>query len=150
LDADDVFVVFGEGGATMAEEVISKNDSITVWYDPAVGMVRHQMHKFTRGDEFRGALEAGAGALEKHGGNKWLSDDRAHIVLPAEDEEWAKTIWFPRVKAAGWKYWAIVKPEKAIAQLNMKRFIEMYEPLGITARMFSDLEEARSWLHSQA
>src|SRR5262245_31151475 len=116
-------------------EKIHENEAITVWLDVEHGTVRHQMHKWTRGEDFRAALTAGAEAMEKHHVTKWLSDDRANQVVPVEDETWAKTVWFPRVKAAGWKSWAIVKPEKMIATLNMQRFAEEYRKFGIEASM---------------
>lgn len=129
--------------------IICQNESITVWHDPQNGIVKHRMHKWTRGEDFRAALTAGAEAMEKHRATKWLSDDRSNLVLPDEDEAWAKTVWFPRVKAAGWKYWAIVKPEKLVATLNMQRFAEEFGKLGVEAALFSDVHEAEKWLRSK-
>jgi hypothetical protein len=33
--------------------------------------------------------------------------------------EWADTVWLPRVLRAGFKFWAIVLPKAAIGKLNM-------------------------------
>ena len=63
--------------------------------------------------------------------------------------EWGMSNWFPQTIQAGWKYWAIVQPEKVIAQLNMKKLVEDYAKAGIVAKFFSNPEEAMKWLESQ-
>ena len=77
-----------------------------------------------------------------------MSDDRKNPVLSKEDTDWAQTQWFPAVKAAGWKYWAIVQPEKVLTKIGMEQFAKTYSDLGITARMFSNPEDALAWLES--
>ena len=52
------------------------------------------------------------------------------------------------VFAAGWKYWAIVMPDKIVGKMNMKRFIEDYSEKGLTIDIFSDPDEALAWLES--
>jgi hypothetical protein len=42
-----------------------------------------------------------------------------------------------------------VQPEKVIGQMNMKNLIEQYAKQGITAKMFSDPDEALEWLKAQ-
>jgi len=134
----------------MAPQKIIENDSIVVWFHPDSGIIHHEMRGYTKGTNFREALTAGADVMERHKGraDKWLSDDRGNFVLPDDDEQWAKTIWFPRVRKAGWKYWAIVKPRAIAAQLNMNRFAEMYSNLGIQTKVFTEVDAAVTWLRS--
>jgi hypothetical protein len=56
--------------------------------------------------------------------------------------------WFPRTFEAGWRYWAIVRPVKALPQIDMKRFIEDYAVRGLTTRVFNDAATALRWLES--
>ncbi len=42
-----------------------------------------------------------------------------------------------------------VQPAKVLAQVNVQRYITMYEELGINARMFTDADEAFTWLDAQ-
>jgi hypothetical protein len=93
-------------------------------------------------------LLAGTEAMRKNGAAKWLSDDRGNSVLSKEDADWGQVNWFPQTVQAGWKYWAIVQPAKVIAQMNMKALAEEYAKAGITARFFSDPDEAMRWLES--
>jgi hypothetical protein len=125
------------------------NKLVAVWVYPERGIVHHAMKAFCHGADFREALSQGAEAMLQHRATKWLSDDRLNGALPEEDERWATHHWFPRVREAGWKHWAIVQPQKLIGQMNMERFRKMYEDLGINARMFSDAEEAFVWLDRQ-
>jgi hypothetical protein len=43
-----------------------------------------------------------------------------------EDLEWGITHWFPQTAQAGWKYWAIVQPEKIMARVTMQQLVEDY------------------------
>jgi hypothetical protein len=128
--------------------VIVDNEFITLWYWPAHRLIHHQMHRYTSGLPFRDALEAGLATMVERKANKWLSDDRANNALPPADDDWARNDWFPRTKAAGWKYWAIVKPEKILGTMHMRRFAETYAKHGITAQLFSDPAEAFAWITS--
>jgi hypothetical protein len=87
--------------------------------------------------------------LEKEHSKKWLSDDRNCGALSPDDEVWTKDIGFPRVRRAGWKQWAIVKPDKAVSVFNIQRFKELYIKQGLNVQFFTDLEEARTWLAHQ-
>jgi hypothetical protein len=127
-------------------ETVFEHEQITVYFHPEHGIVHHEIHEAPRGQPFRDALNRGAEMFETRGATKWLSDDRHFYVLPKEDEEWGTTVWFPRMKAAGWLYWAVVKPEKAVAQLNVSRFVQSFADMGITATMVTNFDEAWGWL----
>lgn len=133
----------------MAITTILENDYLTVWYHNESRIVHHQFNKFVYGDRFREGLNTGVSLLKKHACHKWLSDDRKNSALSPEDVEWCMTDFFPRAIKAGWKYWAIIMPQKVIGQLNMKRFIETYSDMGLTVKVFSDPDKAMSWLDSQ-
>jgi hypothetical protein len=111
-------------------------------------LIHHQFKKYIYGDSFREALSTGAELLEKHRATKWLSDDRANAALSKEDTEWATSVWFPRVKKAGWKTWAVVLPKMVIGQMNMQAFVARYKKEGIDARVFESPEDAMKWLES--
>ena len=125
------------------------NEFATVWYHSEDKIVHHQFHKFIYGQAFRDVLTRGAEIFEQYGATKWLSDDRNNSALHPDDSDWAVHTWNPRVVQAGWKYWAVVMPEKAIGQMNLKRFVKLYSDMGITVRVFSNPEEALMWLKSQ-
>jgi hypothetical protein len=131
-------------------QTLIDNESVSLRFHPAERIVHHQIRQFVKGETFQQMLSSGADLMERHGGGKWLSDDRGHQVLSPEDEAWARSVWFPRVRAAGWKYWAIVKPEHVIGKMNLDRFAHDYGQMGITVRFFSDPDEALEWLKSQA
>ena len=129
-------------------ETVYDSEHISVWCYPRTGIVHHQMHKYCHGQPFRDGLLAGTRAMQEHGATGWLSDDRANGPLPDDDERWGTTTWFQLTKNAGWKYWAMVWPDRAVAKLNVKRFVELYRTRGIDARFFSDPEAAMAWLQA--
>jgi hypothetical protein len=133
----------------MAKEIIIDNEFISVWYHPEKKIIHHEFHKFTEGNIFREGLSSGAQVLENNHVQKWLSDDRKNSVLTEEDRKWTSTEWRPRVLKAGWKFWAIVLPEKVVGQMSMKRIIEEYAKTGVTVKIFDDPENALDWLEMQ-
>ncbi len=132
-----------------ATQTLEDNDFATLWYHPDKKIVHHHFKKFIYGQVFRDFLLKGTEAMQKNHVNKWLSDDRNNAVVRKEDMDWAQTSWFPPTVQAGWKYWAIVQPAKAIAQMNMETLVEAYGKAGIVAKFFSDPDEAMKWLDSQ-
>ena len=133
----------------MDKEVILDNEHMTMWYYPRKKIVHHQFHKFTYGKTLRDGLSAGAVMLEEKGAQKWLSDDRKNTGLGKDDMDWTATVWRPRAIKAGWKYWALVLPEKIIGQMSMKRIIAEYANTGVTVHVFSNPDEAMTWLEAQ-
>jgi hypothetical protein len=127
---------------------IIDTDYATLWYYPESKIVHHVWHKFIYGEEFRQVLKKGMELFEQHGAQKWLSDDRNNSALPPEDFQWGVTEWSPRVFALGWKYWALIMPDKVAGQMNMNRAMKTYIDQGLTVRVFSETEEALKWLES--
>jgi hypothetical protein len=134
--------------ATTKMQTILDTEYATVWYYPKSKIVRHQFHKFIHGQAFRDVLEKGLEVFNKHGAQKWLSDDRKNSALPSEDLIWSTTEWSPRAMAGGWKYWAIIMPDKVAGQMNMNRILKQYIDSGLVVQVFEDPEEAMRWLES--
>ncbi len=133
----------------MRKEIIFDNEFATMWYYPDQKIVAHHIKRFIYGEAFYKFLLTGTELMRKHKAQKWLSDDRDSPVLRNEDIDWGAKNWFPQTQAAGWKYWAMVKPVQAIGEMSMRRIIEMYTKAGVTAEVFSDFDEAFKWLESQ-
>lgn len=134
---------------TTDRELVHDSEYISVWCHPSLRLIHHQMHKVCYGEPFRAALTAGTVAMKRHGATAWLSDDRLNGPVPDPDERWATTKWFPQTHAAGWRYWAMVLPARAVGKLNVKRYVEMYRKLGVEAQMFADPAPALEWVRQQ-
>ena len=96
--------------------------------------MHHRIHQFISGKAFRDLLLTGTDVLTKNQATKWLSDDRMNAVLRPEDVEWSHEHWFPQTALAGWKWWAIVQPEKTVGQVTMKNLAATYGQYGITSK----------------
>lgn len=132
----------------MSRTTILDTDYATLWYYPETKVVHHVFHRYIYGQEFRQVLEKGLEIFKEHGAYKWLSDDRKNSALPTDDMGWAMNDWQPRVIAAGWRYWAIVMPDKVVGKMNMQRYIEQNAAQGVTIQIFDDPNEALAWLES--
>ncbi len=130
----------------MSPLTIIENDHVTLMYHTDTKIVHHIFHQTVQGEVFRHALETGLEVFKKYEAHKWLSDDRKNSALPEDDTEWAKTNWFPRVLQAGWQYWALVWPPSTVAKLNLKEFIDTYQPFGLRVMVFNDDKPAMKWL----
>ena len=133
----------------MEKTTILDTEFVTLWYYSDKKIIQHQFKKYLYGTPYREFLDEVTKALQKYRAQKWLSDDRKNSGISKEDQEWGNTDWFPRAKAAGWKYWAIIQPENTIGQLTMKRVIGNITSQGIIAEMFTDENEAMAWLEKQ-
>ena len=120
----------------------------TLWYYPESKIVRHEFHKFIYGEEFRAIVNRGLEICQQNKAVKWLSDDRKNSALPTDDLHWAMEDWSPRLFEIGWKYWAIVMPDKVAGQMNMNRFMKTYIDRGLNVQVFSDPDEALKWLET--
>ena len=127
---------------------ISDTEYATLWYYPDPKIVHHRFHKPIKGEEFRQVLLKGLDIFRQNGAQKWLSDDRLNASLPVEDSDWGQQQWFPQVFAAGWKFWAIVLPDKVFGRMNMQNFIKAYSEQGLTIEVFGDMDEAMKWLEA--
>lgn len=133
----------------MSKMTIIDNDFLSLWVYPDKKIVHHQFHKFIYGQPFRDGLMRGAAEMKKYSIHKWLSDDRKNSAVPEEDTEWSQQVWVPEVMRAGWKYWAIVQPEKMVGKMNMKRHAKTFAEMGVTVEVFDDPDKAMRWLESQ-
>lgn len=119
---------------------------MTLWYHSDKRIVHHQMHRRPPITVLESVLEKGLETLKEHGAQKWLSDDRKGGALPRSHQEWAATDWGPRMAEAGWRYWALLPPQRAIGQLSMQRLQKTYASLGVTVKIFPDYFQALAWL----
>lgn len=120
-----------------------------LWFHPQSKIVHHEFRRFVHGEDLRSLLTAGLDAFEKHGANKWLSDDRGNGPLKPDDEAWARQHWAPRAIALGWKFWAVVKPEKVFGQTYIQRIIDAYARAGVRSQVFENPTAALRWLKQQ-
>ncbi|MCB9205855.1 MAG: hypothetical protein H6612_12430 [Ignavibacteriales bacterium] len=112
-------------------------------------IVHHEFHKFMFGDNFKNFMLKAADVFVQNHCHKWLSDDRGNSALRQEDLEWAQQNWEPKIFKAGWKFWAIVLPEKVVGKMSMKGIIDRYKQMGVTVNIFSDPNLALAWLEKQ-
>ena len=130
-------------------EKLIENEKVTLKVYPGKNIIHHKIKDFISGDRWKELMKTGIDAYKKHDCNKWLSDDRGNSALKDEDEKWAQEYWEPQILEAGWDYWAILMPEKAIGQMTLERLKGRYEDKGVEVKVFSDTDEALGWLEEQ-
>jgi hypothetical protein len=124
-----------------------ENEYACLWYYPEDRIVHHKFLQPVSGSSFQDVLTAGLDLLKEQGAQKWLSDDRLNSILSAEDSAWSQEYWLPRAVQAGWRYWAILQPEKARGQINLKRLAGYVTAhYNVNVQLFPQLEEAFQWL----
>jgi len=132
----------------MTTQTLIETDYATLLYYPDEGIIHHELRKFTYGDALHELLEVGLTNFQQLGLTKWLSDDRKNSAVPQADVDWAMQYWMPPMIQSGWKYWAVVLPDKAAGKASMNRVIEQFSQLGISIEVFDDADEAYNWLCS--
>jgi hypothetical protein len=137
-----------EGGLGMPAIRVRDDEYVTMVYYPETKILHHQIHKFFFGQTYRDIFNTGVQVFKKYGACKWLSDDKSVTSFTKEDVEWGYKEWFPRMIESGWKYWALILPEKVIGQVAVKRMAENYTSQGVQTRTFTSIDEAKKWLES--
>ena len=130
-------------------QIVAQNNLYTVRLYGESGIVTHQMHGFVEGENFRKMLLAGLKAFQENGCDKWLSDDSKNPMVNQEDLAWGRENWEPKVIEGGWKFWAIVVPEKIFGKMAMRGVIQRYKEMGVTAEIFKTYDDALAWLQEQ-
>jgi hypothetical protein len=69
--------------------------------------------------------------------------------MTKDDMKWGMQTFFPKAMEAGWQHWAVVLPKSTIGQMSHRRVIDDSIRNGLNAKMFSDVDDAMSWLEEQ-
>ncbi|MDG5767421.1 hypothetical protein QA596_08090 [Balneolales bacterium ANBcel1] len=133
----------------MEKLTLIKNEKYSLFCYPKQRIVRHVLNTFVFGKDFQTLMTTGADAFIKYNCNKWLSDDRSNSALRKDDIEWGQTHWEGRILEKGWKYWALVMPEKVVGQMNMRPIIDRYANMGVEVKVFSNARQGFDWLCSK-
>jgi hypothetical protein len=134
----------------MGELVILRNEFVTLKYHEDTKIVHHEFHQYVFGEPFRECLLKGLEVMKAHSAIKWLSDDKKNVAIPREEREWMNSEWSDRAFKAGWKYWAIVLPSKAIGKMAMNRILQIPKlAQQLTINSFNEVDAAYEWLVRQ-
>jgi hypothetical protein len=127
-----------------------ENEYANLWFYPEYGIIHHRFLQPINDKHFKTTLMAGLELMREHGAVKWLSDDRANSITPADAGAWSQEYWLPRAYQAGWKYWAVLQPVKARGRINMERLVGyVEEQLRVEVEIFTDPDDALQWLIKQ-
>jgi len=130
-------------------ELVVENLMGKVEWDPETRAVIKTFVGFVKGDPMKEIFDKGLAKLKYERGCIWISDNRKIKPYSTESIQWINEDWFPRIKAAGWKYWPIVEPESVTGGLSMNNFTEFYAGEGIELHIVRTVEEAREWAKSK-
>lgn len=129
--------------------IFYQGKNIQVSWDDMIKSVILQVDRYVEGDEFRRAADSTVRLLERRSGCKLLTNSREMKALPQDDQRWVDEDWRPRAMAVGLRYNAIVIPKSSIAQMTVDSMAKKLPPGVVEFAYFSDMEEAKAWLHSK-
>lgn len=130
----------------MAKETIHKSSIFSLYHYPQHGIIHHEVHSNVYGETFKTMLTMGADMFIKNRCDKWLSNDRNSCKPRTEDLIWAQENWKDRVISHGWKYWAIVMPDRMTGQIDMQKIAIGFANLGLEVQTFNCPDMALTWL----
>jgi hypothetical protein len=79
-----------------------------------------------------------------------LADLSNMQAIPQDVQAWIEADWFPRMLQRGVKFYAMVKPTSALANMTMDNIHIDEDKNGIKNGYFQDHGQARAWLDSLA
>lgn len=86
-------------------------------------------------------------ALQQFGLSKVLNDNSQLLGIWTPAAHWVGVNWFPRMEAAGLKYFAWIYSPSRLSQVSTNESISN-TPLPHLIQTFYNFEEAKSWLQS--
>lgn len=128
------------------KELILKNEIGQLEWDSVARTVIKTFAGMPKGKPMEDIFNGGVRLLLQHRGSRWVSDNSLLKPYPPESIDWINNNWFPRVKAAGWKYWAIVEPVSVVGAMSMRNFKDHYAQQGIELHVVRSVEEGLDWI----
>jgi hypothetical protein len=132
----------------MGPEVIYDSPHATLWYYPESKIIHHKIYNNLIDDEFKTFIGLASRTLAEKGATKWLSEDQSLLLIGKDKSDFSGITWPQKNIENGWKYWAIVQPKNIVTQINMEKMVKYFNSLGVTAKFFTEVEEAKKWLES--
>lgn len=122
---------------------------LTIEWDEKSQSVIMEWKGFVCGADFRDAVNKGLELLVEKRGAKWMADLTHMGVIAQEDQKWADEDWFPRAAGAGLRFMAMVRPERVLAQMSVRRATSKVGEFEIETDYFSSPDLAKQWLGSK-
>jgi hypothetical protein len=129
--------------------IFYQSKNLVVTWDDSIRCAVLQLDRYVAGEEFRKAADSTLKLLERRHACKLLTNSSDMKALPQEDQRWVDEDWRPRATAAGLRYNAVVIPKSPTAQLTVENMMKRVPAGVIEFAYFSDIEEAKAWLHSK-
>jgi hypothetical protein len=101
----------------MTRTTIQDDQDAALYLYPEIGAVHSLIKRYLEGDAFR-----------------------------PEDLAWAGESWQGRLRAAGWKHWAMILPDKVVGRVVAKKVAVRFIDAGLDVRTFEDEASALEWL----
>lgn len=129
---------------------MSENETSNALYDIPTNAAIGTFIGFLTPDEFKTIANQLLDILEKKRIKKQLNDIKRMKVLKPEVQEWLNTVWFPKAKQVGLKYFAFVVPDDIFGKMSMDGANRnATNTFGIEIQYFNSRESAKSWLISK-
>lgn len=109
---------------------------------------------FLDGDTFRTCMEQGLRLVKQKKGRRFLADFRRGSVISESDTLWLRHDWMPRASSAGLLHYAVILPERIVAQMQLQRMKRNADSnpalteVGVQSMLFTDPEAAYTWLEN--
>jgi hypothetical protein len=130
----------------MEKITIFESDYCCLWFYPDLKIVHSKFLKYSGGKIFRDLLTKGIEVFIQNNCIKWLSDDRYIGIVNQEDAAWSREVWYGKLSKAGWKYWALVRPESTLGKITFKKSINKVDDSNMKMKIFHEPEDALDWL----
>ncbi|MDJ1430561.1 hypothetical protein [Halostagnicola sp. A-GB9-2] len=126
-----------------------ESDALTIEWESTIDAVVMDWHNFAKGDQYREGLEKGLELVEEKRAENWLADLRDLGTVTQEDQEWTQEEWHPRAFETSLSTIAVIQPESVVANMSVENLVQEFGSNENKSRIFSDRDEAESWLKNQ-
>jgi hypothetical protein len=131
---------------SLADRVYCDEAYVSIRWNSSGGWVIAEWKGWANSSELRAAYEQALLAVVDNRASKWLLDGRELRAVVEADQRWLADDWVPRMRGAGVRHTAIVRPKSEIATVGIERVQATHNLNSQQRRVFTTLEEAEEWL----
>ena len=131
---------------TIADTIFDK-EFLTIYYEQEHKLLHLKWKGFANTDQFRDGLNFALEAVIEHHVENWLGNLKLMETILPNDEEWASTVWFPKIAHSSIKKMGIVTSLDYFNNTSVKRIVNAVVPvINFETRYFVDVDQAKQWL----
>ena len=130
--------------------IVFDSKAVTIYWNQPDQYLHVEWKGYAASSEYLAILQKQVDLTKEKKAAKIIYDLRKMGVVSAQDQKYTNEVYFPLVAASGSKYAGIIIPENIFGQASVHNILGNKNEKLFTAKLFSNTNDAISWLKQVA